>query len=76
MMKARQLLTWVALAATALMSAPSLADDGEKSIAGCLSAWGTHPFGKNPGYKTLATSVKVFGIGRSPADHERTNGPS
>jgi hypothetical protein len=76
MMNARQLVTWVTLGTTILMSAPSLAEGVEQSIAACLNAWGTHPFGENPRYKTLATSVKVFGIGRSPADYERTNGPS
>jgi len=75
-MNARQLLSGVTLATTILMSAPSLAEDAGKSIDDCLAAWGSHPFGRNPGYRTLATSVKVFGIGRSPADTERTNGPS
>jgi hypothetical protein len=64
------------LATTILMSAPSLAEDAENSIAGCLHAWGEHPFGQSPRYRTLATSVKVFGIGRSPADAERTDAPS
>jgi hypothetical protein len=48
----------------------------DESIASCLRAWGTHPFGKNPQFKTLATSVKVFGIGQNTADTEHTNSPS
>jgi hypothetical protein len=75
MMNARQLLTWVTMATTILMSASSFAET-DKSIASCLNAWGTHPFGNSPGYRTLATSVKVFGVGRNPADSERTDGPS
>ena len=52
------------------------AEEGADAIASCLKAWGPHPFGKNPRYKTLETSVKVFGIGQNPADSERTSSPS
>src|ERR1700694_5374553 len=76
MMNTRQLLTCVTIGTTILMSASSLAEEVDKSIASCLNAWGTHPFGKSPRYTTLATSVKVFGIGRNPADTERTGAPS
>ena len=37
---------------------------------------GTHPFGKNPTFKTLSTSVKVFGIGKNTADTEATSSPA
>ena len=57
-------------------AASSSAEEGADAIASCLKAWGTQPFGKNPQYKTLATTVKVFGIGQNPADTERTNSPS
>ncbi|MEP6942762.1 MAG: hypothetical protein ABI981_07490 [Betaproteobacteria bacterium] len=75
-MNTRQLLTCVTLGTAILMSASSLAAEVDKSIASCLNAWGTHPFGKSPRYKTLATSVKVFGIGHNPTDTERTDAPS
>jgi len=76
MTNARRLLTWSTIAATILLSAPSHAEEAGRSIDRCLSAWGTHPFGSNPGYRTLASSVKVFGIGGSAADAERTDGPA
>lgn len=47
-----------------------------RAMQACLKAWGQHPFGSNPGYRTLATSVKVFGIGQGTADREVTAEPS
>jgi hypothetical protein len=76
MMNARRLLTWLTIAATIPLSAPAFAEDAERSIENCLSAWGIHPFGNNPRYRTLAVSVKVFGIGGSTADTGRTDGPA
>jgi hypothetical protein len=55
---------------------PSLAAEVDPAIASCLKAWGKQPFGSNPTYKTMSTSVKVFGIGANPADTERTSSPS
>ncbi len=52
------------------------AKEVDSSIAACLKAWGDHPFGENPQFKTLATSVKVFGIGGEPSDTAPTNSPS
>lgn len=57
-------------------SSPSIAEDVDSSIATCLRAWGKHPFGRSPRYTTLATSVRVFGIGQRPADTVRTDSPS
>lgn len=48
----------------------------DSSIAACLKAWGDHPFGMDPQFKTLGTSVKVFGIGIETGDTESTNSPS
>ena len=62
----------LALSAPAVVSAQEV----DRSIAACLNAWGTHPFGKNPQFKTLQTSVKVFGVGKNTSDSERTNAPS
>ncbi len=52
------------------------AEEIDSSIAACLKAWGDHPFGKNPQFKTLEASVKVFGIGKSGGDSEPTSAPS
>jgi hypothetical protein len=48
----------------------------DSSIAACLKAWGNQPFGNTPQFKTLETSVKVFGIGREAGDTEPTSSPS
>ena len=58
-------------------AAPTMAQDSESSgaVQACLKAWGKHPFGSNPAYTTLATSVKVFGIGQGTADRESTPEP-
>lgn len=48
----------------------------DSSIAACLKAWGDHPFGKTPQFKTLGASIKVFGIGGEIADTESTGSPS
>ena len=69
----------VALAAFCLaLSVPTVvsAQEVDSSIAACLKAWGNHPFGKNPQFKTLGTSVKVFGIGGNTGDTEPTSSPS
>ena len=61
-----------------LLSAPAAvaAQEVDSSIAACLKAWGKHPFGNNPTFKTLSTSVKVFGIGKSTSDTEVTSSPT
>ena len=67
----------VALMAFCLaLSFPVSAREVDSSIAACLAAWGDHPFGKSPQFKTLETSVKVFGIGKAAADTEPTSSPS
>ena len=52
------------------------AETDDSPVNSCLTAWGKHPFGKNPAYKTLSTSVKVFGIGPDTADTEVTQTPA
>ena len=64
------------MAAACLVSATAHAQEVDGSIAACLKAWGKHPFGSNPSYKTLSTSVKVFGIGSNTADTEPTKSPT
>ena len=60
------------------LSLPTIvsAREVDSSIAACLKAWGDHPFGKTPQFKTLETSVKVFGIGAEASDTESTSSPS
>lgn len=48
----------------------------DSAVAACLKAWGTHPFGANPKYRTVQTSVKVFGIGQRSGDTQKTDGPA
>lgn len=48
----------------------------DSAIAACLKAWGTHPFAAKPKYRTMQTSVKVFGIGGKSGDTEKTAAPS
>lgn len=55
---------------------PVSAREVDSSIAACLKAWGEHPFGETPQFKTYATSVKIFGIGTETGDTEPTNSPS
>ncbi len=52
------------------------ASEADSSIAACLIAWGDQPFGKTPQFKTLGTSVRVFGLGAETADTEPTSSPS
>lgn len=52
------------------------AEEVDGSIAACLKAWGNHPFGRSPQFKTLETSVKVFGIGSKTGDTELTTSPT
>lgn len=61
------------------LSQSAFADDEVKesdALGKCLKAWGQHPFGAKPKYKTLATSVKVFGIGKNPKDTDVTSEPA
>lgn len=58
------------------LSGTAHAQSTDPSIASCLKAWGTHPFGAEPRFKTMATSVKVFGIGQNPADTQTTQSPA
>jgi hypothetical protein len=44
------------------------ASEDDDSVQMCLKAWGKHPFGSNPSYKTLTSNVKVFGIGQNIED--------
>lgn len=48
----------------------------DSSLAACLEVWGDHPFGKTPQYKTLDTSIKVFGIGGERVDAAPTSSPA
>lgn len=56
--------------------APAQDADLDSAVAACLKAWGTHPFGANPKYRTISTSVKVFGLGAKSGDTQKTDGPA
>lgn len=61
-----------------LISAPALAGDQE-ALDGCIASWGkSAPFKKGtPANSTVATGVKVFGIGKSQSgDDTVTDKPS
>jgi hypothetical protein len=66
------------LALCVALSTPMVisAQEVDSSIAACLKLWDEHPFGSNPKFKTLGTSVRVFGIGNTTADTEATSSPS
>lgn len=69
----------VALAAFCLiLSFPMAvsAREADSAIAACLKAWGDNPFGKSPKFKTIGTSLRVFGIGSEPNDTEPTSSNS
>ena len=76
MAKTEKSIDFIILGVAMLFSVPTFATEDGGSISNCLKVWGEHPFGNNPQYKTLATSVKVFGIGKDPIDSEITNSPS
>ena len=71
-------LILASLAFCLTLSVPMLASAQEvdSSIAACLKLWGDHPFGKNPQFKTLDTSVNLFGIGTKAHDADVTSSPS
>ena len=66
----------LAVGLTLFVPIPASAQPVDSSIAACLKAWGKHPFGNNPQFKTLQTSVKVFGIGSNTRDSEVTSSPA
>lgn len=51
------------------------ANENDGYVNTCLNAWGDHPFGNKPHYKTLASSVKLFGIGQNIDDNTVTRKP-
>lgn len=72
-------LTIAAIAGAILFSPPAASaqdQDLDSAIAACLKAWGDHPFGDKPRYRTMQTSVKVFGIGGKSGDTEKTKTPA
>jgi hypothetical protein len=66
---------WCALCSSLALALPALAQDDSSAPEACLKAWGQHPFGSRPTYRTLATSVTVFGRGPGTVDREVTPGP-
>ncbi len=63
-----------------LLLIPTLGWSGDRTdkdaLEACLKHWGTHPFGEgNLDYRTIAASVRVFGIGASVQDDRETEQP-
>lgn len=56
-------------------SAQAQQQDSSVAVQNCLKAWGKHPFGSNPKYRTMPVSVKVFGIGNPSIDSIKTSEP-
>ena len=75
-MKNTKKLVLLSLFSVTTLSCMPLYAEESGLMASCLKAWGNHPFGNNPRYKTLATNVKVFGIGEDPRDTEVTDSPT
>ena len=65
----------VCLILSTLAALPASASENDGYIDMCLKAWGKHPFGTSPTYKTLAASVKIFGIGQDMEDLLPTKAP-
>jgi len=69
-------LSVLALSTLSITSPARAADDAAPAAIGaCLTAFGDHPFGSDPAYRTLPVKVKVFGIGKDTVDDARTAGP-
>lgn len=75
-MNTKNVLIAAVVVTASLLGNAVQAQEIDGSIAACLKAWGKHPFGARPTYKTLSTSVKVFGIGSNTADTEATSSPA
>ena len=50
-------------------------DEASVAIDNCLKAWGKHPFGVNPKFRSLPVTVRVFGIGTPNIDSVKTSEP-
>jgi hypothetical protein len=68
----------VLLALCLALSAPlaTAAKEADSAVAACLKAWGEHPFGAQPQYKSLSASVSVFGLGSLAGDAQPTSAPA
>ncbi len=62
-------------AASAHTAAAQSDDEGSVAIDNCLKAWGKHPFGANPKFRSLPVTVTVFGIGTPNVDSVKTSDP-
>ena len=60
-----------------LLGASAMADSKyDKNVRECLNHWKKHPFNsKNPTYKTISSSVSVFGAGSDIIDEKVTDDP-
>jgi len=65
-------MRWNVAILMAVVSGCALANP---DIDACLKAWGKHPFGQNPQFKTIRANVKVMGIGGNLKDETVTTKP-
>ena len=64
------------LLVTMLVTPTLLLADDLDAVRACLANWGDHPFDqRNPKFRVLGSQVKVFGIGGSINEAERTDYP-
>ena len=75
----RLALVLFSLMVCATISAGTIAaqtpDETSVAMDNCLKAWGKHPFGEHPKFRSLPVTVKVFGIGNPNIDSVQTSGP-
>jgi hypothetical protein len=76
MSKSKKLIHLIMFSVAILLTMPAFAAAESGAMASCLKSWGTHPFGNDPKYKTMSTSVKVFGIGKDTVDADVTAAPA
>lgn len=58
-------------------STTSFAAEYDQTVRDCLNHWKTHPFNsKKLDYKTISSSVSVFGAGSDIVDDQKTKTPS
>lgn len=72
-------LVGLLVASSAALVAPvkdAHAADPSSTVTACLDAFGEHPFGDNPEFRTLPVAVRVFGIGKATVDKEVTSSPA
>ena len=72
----RTIIPLMLLISTLLLTPTLLRADDLEAVRACLANWGDHPFDmQNPNFRVLGTQVKVFGIGGSINETNKTADP-